>query len=118
MTLYINTTDKEKIKLALIAQGREVAVKEFLAPRAQSEKLLPEIDRLLKKNKLSLKHIKKIRVADEGGSFTSLRIGVLTANALAYSLGIPIETESGQKPKRKAGLMVAAPRYDREPNIG
>ncbi|HNX11249.1 MAG TPA: tRNA (adenosine(37)-N6)-threonylcarbamoyltransferase complex dimerization subunit type 1 TsaB [bacterium] len=118
MTLYISTAHQEEIKLALIKQGKIIFSREFSAPRLQSEKLLPEIDRLLKKAKLKLKDLKKIKIADGGGSFTSLRIGVLTANALAYALGIPIETESGAQPKKKQGVMVAEPQYDRGPNIG
>jgi tRNA A37 threonylcarbamoyladenosine modification protein TsaB len=44
-------------------------------------------------------------VADEGGSFTSLRIGVITANALAYALKIPVIGESGRAlTKKKLGF--------------
>ncbi|MFH0973018.1 MAG: hypothetical protein V1768_03475 [Patescibacteria group bacterium] len=57
----------------------------------QAEKLLPAIDKLLKKNKIKLSDIKKIQVENQGGSFTALRIGVVTANALGYALGIPVE---------------------------
>ena len=133
MTLYINTAAAEKIILAL-KQGTEIiAQKEFLAPRSQAEKLLPEIDKLLKKKKIKLAAIKKIEVANFGGTFTALRIGVITANALAYALGVPVVNGQDNllaaakvKPtvkiknsvKRFKNFSVVEPRYDREPNIG
>ncbi len=118
MTLLINTADHELVEVALIDQKKVLASQVFAAPRSQSELLLPAVDKLLKRQGVDLKDLQRIRVADQGGSFTSLRIGILTANALAYALGIPIEAVSRQKPKRKGGLMVVAPQYDREPNIG
>lgn len=63
------------------------------APRQQAEKLLPAIDRMLRTKKIKLNAIKKIVVVNRGGSFTSLRIGVLTANALGYALKIPVVSE-------------------------
>lgn len=127
MILYINTADKEKIKIALRQERTNsgkgvlvtVAQQEFLAARAQSEKLLPAIDKMLKKNKIKLSNLKKIIVSDSGGSFTSLRIGIATANALAYALNIPIEAEDkGSKIKVSQGIKIVKPKYDREPSIG
>ncbi len=57
---------------------------------AQSEELLPEIDKLLAKNKVKLKDLKGIIVVCGPGSYTGLRVGISAANALAYGLGIPI----------------------------
>ena len=64
--------------------------------------------------------MKKIKVENYGGSFTSLRIGVITANALAYALKIPVEANSKINHKnKKFGLYsIVEPVYDREPNIG
>ena len=50
------------------------------------------------------------------GSFTSLRLGLATANALAYALNIPVEDQDGQVLK-VSGLQIVEPRYDREPKI-
>ncbi len=104
MTLYINTTEAGIIKLAL-KRGREViAEKKVKSVRREAEKLLPAIETMLKAKKVKLSQIKKIEVANRGGSFTSLRIGVVTANALAYALGA--------KP-----FKAVEPLYDREPEI-
>ena len=120
MTLYINTVSAEEILIALNDGEKIIVQKKISAPRRQAEKLLPAIETLLKKQKIKLSQLKKIVVANQGGSFTSLRIGVITANALAYALGIPVEAEpQGQPTNKKFGIYsLVEPLYDREPNIG
>ena len=115
MILYIDTTDNDIVKIALEARGNILASKEFSARRQQSEKLLPEIDKILKAKKKKISDIKSIRVADQGGSFTSLRIGVVTANALGYALGIPVT--GSLKTNKTKDIYIVKPVYDREPNI-
>lgn len=120
MTLYINTVSGEEIIVALYDKAKLIAEKKISAPRRQSEKLLPAIDKLLKSQKLKLTDLKKIRVENYGGSFTSLRIGVITANALAYALKIPVEAGSkiNRKNKKFGAYSLVEPVYDRAPNIG
>ena len=62
--------------------------------------------------------IKKIVVVNVGESFTALRIGVLTANALGYALGIPVISNQGTVATKLKKFSVVAPIYQREPNIG
>lgn len=94
MILYIDTVLNDKILLALIVKSAQsfkiISSQQIKAPRQQSEKLLPAIDSLLKKNNLKSSKIEQIIVNNHGGSFTSLRIGVITANALAFALKIPV----------------------------
>ena len=116
MTLCIDTTQKDLVKIAIKDGKREVAVKEFNAQYCQAEKLLPAIDKMLSSKKVKLNDLTKIEVANKGGSFTSLRIGILTANALGYALGIPV-VESKGKVVKTGGFSVIKPIYDREPNI-
>lgn len=119
MTLYINTVGHDEIIIELRDKEGVLARKKISAPRKQSEKLLPAIDKLLKTKKIKLKELKKIIVANYGGSFTSLRIGVITANALAYALNIPVEAETKMKKvKEFSSYSIVEPIYDREPNIG
>ncbi|MFA5887006.1 MAG: tRNA (adenosine(37)-N6)-threonylcarbamoyltransferase complex dimerization subunit type 1 TsaB [Patescibacteria group bacterium] len=120
MTLYINTTSHEEIIIALRDNEKTIVQKKFKAPRQQAEKLLPAIAKLLQDQKVKLQALKKIIVANQGGSFTSLRIGVITANALAYALKIPVEAEPKTKLKNKkfAVYSIVEPLYDREPTIG
>jgi len=119
MTLYINTVSHDEIIIELRDSDNILASKKISAPRTQAEKLLPAIDKLLKAKKIKLNKLTKIIVANYGGSFTSLRIGVITANALAYALNIPVEAETKlRKNKEFSGYSIVEPVYDREPNIG
>lgn len=120
MILYINTAQNNLIEISLKDKNKPVAVKKFKSHRTQAEKLLPAAEALLKAKKINLKQIKRIEVENRGGSFTSLRIGAVTANALGYALGIPLAgTEGKSKNVRSArrSFKVIEPWYDREPEI-
>jgi len=88
--------------------------------------------------KKSLKDIKGIAVVKGPGSFTSLRIGIATANALAYGFGIRVLGigESASSTDRRGGgwdeiikklnrlannqsnnVRVIVPEYGQEPHI-
>jgi tRNA threonylcarbamoyladenosine biosynthesis protein TsaB len=120
MTLYINTASYDEIIIALRQGEKTIVQKKFKAPRRQAEKLLPAIAALLKVKKVKLSDLKKIIVANHGGSFTSLRIGVITANTLAYALRIPVAPElpTEKKAKKFGVYSIVEPDYDREPTIG
>jgi len=124
MTLYINTVSRDEIIIALrdndSLSASKSAVRKIKVNRNQAEKLLPAIEAYLKSKKVKLSDLKKIIVASRGGSFTSLRVGVITANALAYALKIPVEAEekTGKKNKKFGRYSLVEPDYDREPNIG
>lgn len=120
MNLHIDTTAHDEIIICLEKDNKFLAIKKIKAPRTQAEKLLPAINKLLLSKKIKLHQLKKIMVASQGGSFTSLRIGVITANALAYALRIPVEAEEKNQKniKKFSGYSIIEPRYDREPNIG
>jgi tRNA threonylcarbamoyladenosine biosynthesis protein TsaB len=117
MILFIDTSQSDLIKVCLKKGGATVAQKTVPAKRVQAEKLLPAVKSLLAGKKVSPDKVTKIVVADSGESFTALRIGVTTANALAYALGIPVENARGGKNKRAKGIEVVEPKYNREPNI-
>ncbi len=116
MILNIDTSDNENIKLSLQREDGKVFDLVEPAHRQQGEKLLPSLEKMLKKAKTKLSDIKEVRVANSGGSFTSLRIGVTTANALAYAVGASIGADGGELKSGDFG--VVAPLYDREPDIG
>lgn len=120
MTLYINTTQEHDIEIAIKDNGKLIVGKKFFAKYSHAEKLLPAIDKLLKNKNLRISDIKKIKVASIGSeenktSFTALRIGVVTANALGYALGVPVEGES--KNDNNFDFDIVKPVYSREPNI-
>lgn len=115
MTLIIDTSDSKFLKLG-IKNSKFIKIPALFK---QSEKLLPSLIKLLEKEKLSLADIKAIKVADSGDSFTALRIGLLTANALAYALNIPITSLNKQhKPLKIGKIRIVKAQYQSEPNIG
>jgi tRNA threonylcarbamoyladenosine biosynthesis protein TsaB len=83
MKLYIDTSDREKIVVGIDGKNYETNSKE-----GASQKLLPFIEEILKKNKKTLKDIKEIEVNKGPGSFTGLRVGIAIANTLAWQLNI------------------------------
>ncbi|MFA4941277.1 MAG: hypothetical protein WC582_01605 [Patescibacteria group bacterium] len=123
MLLSINTTNKNKIEIALKKGESVLTRKEFEAKHSQAEKLLPGIEKMLKSKKIKLSDISGIEVANisrEETGFTALRIGVVTANALGYALGVPVagETKKNKKQKKPLEFDIVEPIYNKEPNIG
>jgi len=123
MILYLDTSGKDKIilqlKTAIGPTGKILSRQTIPVFRTQAEKLLPGLQAFLKKNQLALKNLKGIETVTQGSSFTALRIGIATANALAYALNIPIfSVDAPEALKKKGRLRLLSPQYDREPQIG
>ena len=55
-----------------------------------SERLIPLVDEILKRNSKAIKDIDGIAVSVGPGSFTGIRVGVSTARGLAQSLNVPL----------------------------
>lgn len=89
MILLIDTS-QDKAVIALGEEEKIISKRVWQARFRQSEMLLPAIDRLLKRSKLTLKNLTGIVVNSGPGSYTSLRVGIATANALSFGLRIPI----------------------------
>ncbi len=89
MVIRIDTTAQKTVEVILKDQGVVIA---SLVEENEfgSQVILPLIERLLKENNLDFKDLVGIEVATGPGSFTGLRVGVSVANALGFSLGIPI----------------------------
>ena len=87
MILVIETTERYKIKLGLFGQTLEIF--EF-ETQDQASDLLIKIDQILAEHQVKLKDLKAIFASSGPGSFTGVRIGMTTANSLAWSLDIPV----------------------------
>ncbi|MFA6422134.1 MAG: tRNA (adenosine(37)-N6)-threonylcarbamoyltransferase complex dimerization subunit type 1 TsaB [Candidatus Buchananbacteria bacterium] len=132
MYLIINTIDDKQIKVILAKSKDSFKIKTVKGERRQSEKLLLTIEKILKENGASLGKIKGIGVVSGPGGFTSVRIGVVVANSLAYALGKEVYSLQLSEFKdnndlvqkilngfiNKKSKKIALPYYDREPNIG
>lgn len=87
--LYINTTALDQAEIALISVHKLVK-KTFKIRRNLSERLLVAIDRLLTSQNLPPGGLGRIVVRVGAGSFSGMRVGVATANALGYALQIAV----------------------------
>lgn len=56
----------------------------------QSELLVPEMDRLLKRNQLTRKDIADVMVTIGPGSYTGVRIALTIAKVLSFALNVPL----------------------------
>jgi tRNA threonylcarbamoyl adenosine modification protein YeaZ len=130
MILIINTSLVDQMEIILAEKPENFKIKKIKGKFNQSEKLLPAIDLLLKNNK-AIGKLKGIGVVVGPGGFTSVRIGVAVANALAYGFKVPVvglrkDQFDGNndlvakiiKLQRSAKVSkLVMPFYDKEPNI-
>src|SRR3989344_8198211 len=91
MILHIDTKDQKVIRVSLRpAQGEKVVNSLSEENEYGSQVLLPLIEKLLKQQGLEYKDLDAVEVGTGPGSFTGLRVGVSVANALGFSLRIPV----------------------------
>lgn len=96
MIILTIRTDKPEAELGLYANGQQLAAIKWQAHRQLAETIHTKIDEILNKSSISLDDIEGIVAFKGPGSFTGLRIGLSVANALAYSLEIPIVGADGE----------------------
>ncbi len=89
MVLRIDSSDRNVIKVFL-KKGERALDSLFDENKYGSQVLLPLIKKLLEKNNINFKDLKGIEVELGPGSFTGLKIGASVANALGFSLNIPV----------------------------
>ncbi|MFA5076433.1 MAG: hypothetical protein WC480_03395 [Patescibacteria group bacterium] len=132
MYLLINTIVNDQIRLGL-ANRREVIDQQItVVGYRQAERLLSLLNKFLGGNNIEPSRLTGIIVLVGPGSFSSVRLGIVTANTLGYTLGIPVAGlkfkdenvsleslfEDGlSKLINKRGFNLVQPFYGREPNI-
>jgi tRNA threonylcarbamoyladenosine biosynthesis protein TsaB len=87
--LYLDTSSKY-LSLAVAEDHKILRQTHRLLDRKHSLQLVPMIDKLLRKAKLSLKKIDGFCVGRGPGSFTGLRIGITTIKGLAFVINKPV----------------------------
>lgn len=138
MTLLIHTSSPT-IRLGLADRGRLVARDEFPMSRDLASILADRIRQFLAAHHASPSTLRRVIVhvgpalthasAGRPGGYSTLRVGVTTANALAYALGVPIMGVSGEVTDLAqlldngnnlpaAANNVVVPVYAKPPNIG
>ena len=117
MILYINTSKTDLIEVKLFLDNKLVKEKISNENLKQSELLLKMIDKVVH----DLKKLEAIYVVSGPGAFSALRIGVSTANALAWSLHIPVMElkvyQDISQVKISKEFKPVIPKYGKEPNI-
>ncbi len=86
MDLYIDTAKINQTTIKIIDNGVETHIKNLEG--VGSDTLLPHLTIVFKE--FDPKKIKRIFVNSGPGSFTGTRVGVSIANALSFSLNIPV----------------------------
>lgn len=76
--------------VALATESALLAEWKLETTKTHSELLLPHIEMLLQAAQVEKQQLQAVAVSLGPGSFTGLRIGLATAKALAYALGIPL----------------------------
>lgn len=128
MILLLHTSTPT-IRIGVADDDHVVARDEFPADRQLAEKLAERIRALLQATSYNLQALKSIVVHAGPGGFTSLRVGVTTANTLAYALAIPVIGVTGDvrdletlleksKTVEPAKSGIAVPVYSKPPDIG
>jgi len=86
MDIFIDTTKINQTIIKIIEDGNEIIIKDLFG--VGSDTLLPHLTTIIQD--FDLKKIKRIFVNSGPGSFTGTRVGVAIANALSFSLNVPV----------------------------
>ncbi|WP_055122634.1 tRNA (adenosine(37)-N6)-threonylcarbamoyltransferase complex dimerization subunit type 1 TsaB [Corynebacterium oculi] len=91
LTLAIDTATADLLTgIVDAATGDVVAQRIVHGTRSHNELLVPTIQEMLREQGLSLVDMKAMVVGCGPGPFTGLRVGMVTAESLGHSLGLPV----------------------------
>lgn len=96
MTVLSIRTDKPEAEVGLWDNSNKMDYETWYAHRELAATFNRKVEELLNKSSISYKQLQGIVIFKGPGSFTGLRIGMSVANALAYSLQIPIVSTAGK----------------------
>ncbi len=116
MDLVIKAPESDSIEITLI-KDKKVFVKVIeKIDQQKTRNMLLYVEKVLKDKKIDVQKLKSVLVENQGQGFTTTRVRVTIANALAYALSIPIQGTSGKTLKKK-GIQIVEPHYSQPPNI-
>lgn len=95
MLILTVRTDKPESEIGLYEDNKKLAYEKWQAHRQLSQTIHKKIQYILSLQGASLQKVGGVVCFKGPGSFTGLRIGFSVANTIAYSLGVPIVSASG-----------------------
>lgn len=118
-------TDKQEAEIGIFDGDTQLAYETWQAHRELAETINKKIVDVLMQGGVRLHELDGIVAFKGPGSFTGLRIGLTVANALAYSLQIPVVSEMDDEwmargiKRLQSGNneKIAMPEYGAAPNI-
>ncbi len=90
MSILAIDTSTQVSSVAVASKGRLEAEVTMQAKLTHSETLLPHIQEALAMASVKKEELEGVAVSVGPGSFTGLRIGLATAKAMSYALGLPL----------------------------
>jgi tRNA A37 threonylcarbamoyladenosine modification protein TsaB len=90
MKLSFNITGEEDFVALYDDANQLVDSQRFVDQKNQTDNLLPAIDDLLCRNKLTKKDIREIYINSLAKSYTATRVGVVTASILGLIFSLPV----------------------------
>ncbi len=90
MTLLLIETGTAVCSVALVRDGKLMAVKENNDGRAHAQLLAPFINEILREHNLTTVDLDAVAVSEGPGSYTGLRVGVSTAKGICYGANKPL----------------------------
>lgn len=94
MILAINTSTPTA-EIVVMKDGDVIVHEQWLAERRLAKEILSKIEEVLHQAQCSWGQLSGLVAFQGPGSFTGLRIGITTMNAIAYSQQIPIVGQMG-----------------------
>ena len=89
MELAIDTSTRYA-SIGLSSEGESVVELTWRSERNHSVELIPSIQSLLKRARISVEEVRAIFIASGPGGFSALRVGMSAAKAMAMSLDVPL----------------------------
>lgn len=89
LSLILDSANKE-LGVAIAKDNEIIEEIKYDAWQKQSELMIPEIEKIFKRNSISPKDISEILVSQGPGSYTGVRIALTIAKVYAYALNLPI----------------------------
>lgn len=89
IVVAIDTSNTDTTNVALIIDGQRFE-KYIESKQLKSQTALPLIEELLREHDVAVGEISEISLHAGPGSFTGLRVGAAIANALGYTLHVPV----------------------------